>query len=175
MNPIIFNPNIENYAPLLYFGFGGLLFISTSLFVSYLLRPSNPTPSKLEVYESGEETIGSSQAGFSIRYFQIAILFLLFEVDIILLFTYLIKASEQGFLAASPFSAIQLLFFILLLALGLWYPWKKGNLEWEKPEPARIQESGLVPPEVYLNRINELLKLNSSRTEETRIEENGFS
>ncbi len=152
MNSIAFNPQIDSYLPLLIFGGGALLFMGISLSISALLRPSKPTQPKLEVYESGEDTLGNAQAGFNIRYFQIALLFILFEVDIILLFPYVIKAAEPNFLSANPLITIQLLFFFLLLVLGLWYPWSKGNLEWEKGTPDQLVSPSSVPDAVYEKR-----------------------
>lgn len=165
MKPIELNPNIGQYLPIVIFGLGALAFMVISLLISGLLRPNKPTPAKLAVYESGEETIGSAQSAFHVKYVQLALIFLLFEVDIILLFPYIMGMETNALGGISTQSAMQLLLFMVLLALGLWYPWQKGNLQWEIPEPKLAEAPKWVPAETYKQRSSELKSLNQKTPE----------
>jgi len=159
---ITFNPNVGAYLPLLVFGGGAMLFMGISLGISALLRPKKPTDAKLTVYESGEDTVGSAQAGFNIRYFRVALLFILFEIDVVLLFPYLIKAGEPNYLKSHVEVVVQLLIFIGMLALGLWYAWAKNYLEWNIPAPEPLVSLNNLPASVYEKRTAELEAINKS-------------
>ncbi len=130
---------------------GGLLFVSGALLVSRLIRPSRPNPEKLASYESGEEPIGSPWVQFNVRFYVIALIFILFEVEIVFLFPWAtIFANKE--LGWYPF--IEMLIFIGLLALGLAYAWKNGHLDWIKPKPEVAEFKSPVPKELY-KKINE--------------------
>jgi NADH-quinone oxidoreductase subunit A len=96
------------------------------LFAHAALGGSRPTPPKLEPYESGMWAIGSARERVPIRYYLIAMLFILFDIEIIFLFPWAVVSRRLG-----TFGLIELLVFIGVLGLGLVYAWKRGALEWQ--------------------------------------------
>ena len=89
------------------------------------LRPSNPTPVKLDTYECGVETIGGRWNRFNFRYYMFAILFVIFDVEVVFLYPWATK-----FLKLELFALIEMLVFVLILLVGLTYAWRKRDLEW---------------------------------------------
>lgn len=100
----------------------GILMVVGSQLVSTL----RPTPVKGEPYESGIRPLGDTREGFAVKYYVVAILFLVFDVEVVILFAWGAVARDLGLLG---FTAI--LIFLALLIIGLVYEWKKGALEWE--------------------------------------------
>jgi len=135
----------------LLFIIGGLLFVTSALLVSRLIRPNRPNPEKLTSYESGEEPIGSPWIQFNVRFYVIALIFILFEVEVVFLFPWatIFSNKELGWL---PF--IEMVIFIGLLALGLAYAWKQGHLDWIQPKQEISEFKSPVPKELY-KKINE--------------------
>jgi len=105
-----------------------VLFVTVSVFVAKLLRPSRPTHEKQLTYECGEDIIGSPWVQFNIRFYVVALIFLIFDVEIVLLipWAYVYKSfGIGGFLVGA--------IFLILLGLGMAYEWRKGDLEWSRP------------------------------------------
>jgi len=153
---------LSEFGEVLLFIIGGIIFILGGLFTSKLIRPHRPNPEKLSTYESGEEAISSASPQFNIRFYIIALIFLLFEVEIAFLFPWsTIFAHEQLIKETQGlwgwFSLIEMLVFILVLALGLVYAWVNGHLEWVKPDPKPTEFTSPVPKEYY-DAINEKYK-----------------
>ncbi|MGH2406332.1 MAG: NADH-quinone oxidoreductase subunit A [bacterium] len=94
--------------------------------VHALLGGSRPTPPKLEPYESGVWPIGSARERVPIRYYLIAMLFILFDIETVFLYPWAVVARRLG-----VFGLIEMLVFIGVLGLGLVYAWKRGALEWQ--------------------------------------------
>ncbi|MGH2372962.1 MAG: NADH-quinone oxidoreductase subunit A [bacterium] len=91
-----------------------------------VLGGSRPTPPKLEPYESGVWAIGSARERIPIRYYLIAMLFILFDIETVFLYPWAVVARRLG-----VFGLIEMLVFIGVLGLGLVYAWKRGALEWQ--------------------------------------------
>ena len=110
----------------------GAAFVPLTLFVGKLIRPHNPHPEKNTTYECGEEPQGSAWVQFNLRFYTIAILFIIFEVEIALIFPVIAvfkdKVGESMGLGLLAFSEI--FFFIGILVLGLCYAWVKKDLNW---------------------------------------------
>lgn len=107
------------------FLFIGGLIIGITLYIAKLLRPNNPQPQKYETYECGEELEGPSWIQFNIRFYVIALIFIVFDVEIIFLFPWAVVFKQLGL-----FAFIEMLVFIGILLVGLAYAWKRGDLEW---------------------------------------------
>ena len=90
-----------------------------------LVRPSNATGDKYVSYESGVDPVGHQWAQSPIRYYVFALLFVLFDVEAVFIFPWAIQLEDYGW-----FGAIEMIVFILLLALGLLYAWRKKVLQW---------------------------------------------
>jgi NADH-quinone oxidoreductase subunit A len=101
-----------------------------------LLRPSNPHPAKLSTYECGEPPSGSAWINFNIRFYLIALVFVIFDVE--LAFIYPVVTVFRDWIARGQglFALVEIAVFIGILAVGLVYVWVKGDLEWLKRLPA---------------------------------------
>ena len=117
---------LEQYFPILLFiafGIGlGLVMVGAGSFVS----PNHPDPEKLSPYECGFEAFEDARMKFDVRYYLIAILFILFDLEIAFLFPWAVVLPEIGF-----FGFASMMVFLLILVIGFIYEWKKGALEWE--------------------------------------------
>lgn len=91
-----------------------------------LLGPKNPNKEKLKTYESGMEPIGSAHERFSVKYYMVAVLFILFDIEIVFMYPWAVNFRSLGL-----FAYIEMIFFILTLAVGYIYIFKKGALKWD--------------------------------------------
>jgi NADH-quinone oxidoreductase subunit A len=142
---------------LLFFG-GAVVFIALVMITAFLIRPSRPNREKLSVYECGEEPSGSAWGRFNIRFYVIALIFVLFDVEIVFLFPWATVFARRSLMEATSgqwgwFALGEMFIFIAILSLGLAYAWKKGFLEWEKPQNDGPLLMPAPPDEKYL-RIN---------------------
>ena len=106
-----------------------IIFVVVALFVARLIRPHRPTKEKLTTYECGENPEGSPWIKFNIRFYVVALIFLIFDVEVVLLIPWALVYQQFGF-TGYLLGAI----FLILLALGMAYEWRKGDLEWAKPK-----------------------------------------
>ncbi len=105
-------------------------FVPIGLLVAKLIRPSRPTKEKNVIYECGEETVGSSWVKFNIRFYVVALIFIIFDVEVVLLFPWALTYKNfgvPGFLVG--------IIFLIILVLGMAYEWRKGDLDWDRPKP----------------------------------------
>lgn len=119
-------------------------FVMIALIAAKLIRPSRPTHEKLLTYECGEDIIGSPWVKFNIRFYVVALIFLIFDVEVVLLIPWAFVYQEFG-IAGFMIGFI----FLFLLGLGMAYEWRKGDLEWARPKvvPPKISEPA-APEEV---------------------------
>ena len=118
---------IINYFPILISFIVALGFVVTTMVVTHLLGPKRKSKVKLESFECGIESVGNARFPVSIRYFMTAILFVLFDVEVIFFYPYAVnfnKLELEGLLAV--------IMFVGFFLLGFFYVLKKGALEWEK-------------------------------------------
>lgn len=99
------------------------------LVLGLLVGPRRPTPVKLAPYESGIEPIGQAQRRMPIQFYLIATLFIVFDIEVIFLYPWAISFRRLGL-----FALVEMVIFVLILAVGYFYLWKKGALEWQKIE-----------------------------------------
>ena len=117
---------LRDYATILIF-----LFISIGLgfafiVVNFLFSPSNPDPEKLSAYECGFEPFSDSRMEFDIRFYLVAILFIIFDLEIAFLFPWAVSLKNIGALGF-----YSMMFFLFILTVGFIYEWKNGALDWE--------------------------------------------
>ena len=105
-----------------------ILFVVVAIFVARLLRPKRPTFENLTTYECGENPEGSPWVKFNIRFYVGALIFLIFDVEVVLLIPWAVVYKELGIIGYL-LGAI----FLILLGVGMAYEWKKGDLEWARP------------------------------------------
>ncbi|MBS1160400.1 MAG: dehydrogenase subunit [Proteobacteria bacterium] len=123
---------MENYFPILMFVLVGVAIGVLPVAMGFLLAPSRPDPEKLSPYECGFEAFEDARMKFDVRYYLIAILFILFDLEIAFLFPWAtifkdIVATES----IKLFGFIEMLVFVAILVIGYVYAWAKGALEWE--------------------------------------------
>ena len=117
---------LQNYFPILLFVIVGLLVGVGPIVLGKVLAPNRPDPEKLSPYECGFEAFEDARMKFDVRYYLIAILFILFDLEIAFLFPWAVVLKELG---AYGFGVM--VEFLAVVTLGLVYMWKKGALEWE--------------------------------------------
>ena len=118
--------NLESYLPVLLFIVVGLVIGAAPMALGKLLSPSRPDPEKLSPYECGFEAFEDARMKFDVRYYLVAILFILFDLEIAFLFPWAVSLREIG-----PAGFWAMMIFLLILIVGFAYEWKKGALEWE--------------------------------------------
>ncbi|RKU24337.1 NADH-quinone oxidoreductase subunit A [Candidatus Poribacteria bacterium] len=119
-----------DYLPILLLGLFAVLFAAINLGLTHLLGPKRPNRVKLSVYESGVQPIGDARQRFTIRFDLIAMLFIIFDIEVVFLYPWAVvfkKFSETSGL----FILVEMLVFIGILLLGYIYAWKKGGLTWD--------------------------------------------
>jgi NADH-quinone oxidoreductase subunit A len=117
---------LENYFPVLLFILVGLAIGVIPLVLGRLLGPNRPDAAKLSPYECGFEAFEDARMKFDVRYYLVAILFILFDLEIAFLFPWAIVLKEIGM-----FGFVSMMIFLAILVVGFIYEWKKGALEWE--------------------------------------------
>lgn len=116
---------ITDYTGVLIFLFIGIGFVTIMFSLSYVLRPSKPTPEKLTTYECGNLPASDARGCVSVKYYLIAIIFVLFDVETAFMFPWAIVFRDFGI-----FGLVEMAIFLLVLLVGFYYAWKKGALEW---------------------------------------------
>lgn len=159
-NALLSNVTTEQAAflEILLFIVGALLFIGVGSLVSAWLRPHRPNAEKLSTYESGESPTGSAWGQFNARFYVIGLIFILFEVETVLLFPWAVVWGNRELHQATDglwtrYMALAGTVFILILAIGLAYGWAKGHLNWVRPPLPLTSCSSKVPRKHY-ERIN---------------------
>jgi NADH-quinone oxidoreductase subunit A len=114
-----------NYVPIFIFVAVVGILIPLTLVLAKLVRPENPSRTKLMPYECGIDPVDNSRGRYTVRYYLVAILFVVFDVETIFLFPWAVKFKALG-----VFGLIEMLIFLGILVVGYIWIWKKGALEW---------------------------------------------
>ena len=117
---------LENYLPVLIFLVLGVVFGMVPVALNYVLGPSRPDQDKLSPYECGFEAFEDSRMKFDVRFYLVAILFIIFDLEIAFLFPWAVVLEDIGM-----FGFVAMMIFLAILVVGFIYEWKKGALEWE--------------------------------------------
>ncbi len=116
-----------------------IVFVAGGLVTNYFIRPAKPNELKLSIYECGEDPIGSGWLKFNIRFYVVALIFILFDVEIVFLFPWAVVYKQMGVLAFS-----EMLVFLAILIVGFAYVWVKGDLDWVRPTPYVAEMNDLI-------------------------------
>ena len=116
----------QNYLPILIFIAVGIAFGILPIIAGFVLGPRRPNPEKLSPYECGFEAFEDSRMKFDVRYYLVAILFIIFDLEIAFSFPWAIVLDQIGL-----FGFVAMMIFLGILVIGFIYEWKKGALEWE--------------------------------------------
>ena len=117
---------LTEYLSIIIFLFISLFLSIGFIVVNFLASPSNPDPEKLSAYECGFEAFDDSRMEFDVRFYLVAILFIIFDLEIAFLFPWAISLGNLGALGFWS-----MMIFLGILTIGFIYEWKKGALEWE--------------------------------------------
>jgi len=125
---------LGNFSLVLVFLIVGALFIFATLLAGRFVRPRNPGAVKGETYECGEPAVGPAWINFNIRFYQLALIFVIFDVEAALIFP--VAAVYKGWISNKMglIALIEVLLFVFILVVGLIYVWAKRDLEWVKKE-----------------------------------------
>jgi NADH-quinone oxidoreductase subunit A len=115
-----------NYVPIVMFAVLGAIAGLAPLIIGIFLRPHRPYRAKLLPYESGSPLFMDARVQFPMRYYIIAMLFVIFDIEIVFMFPWAVVFNKLGLLGL-----IEMGVFIAILVVGYWYAWKKGALEWD--------------------------------------------
>ena len=117
---------LQDYLSIIIFLFVALALSLGFIFLNYIFSPKNPDPEKLSAYECGFEPFDDSRMEFDVRFYLVAILFIIFDLEIAFLFPWAISLGNLG---ALGFWSMML--FLFILTIGFVYEWKKGALDWD--------------------------------------------
>ena len=144
---------IEQFGYVAAFLGAGILFLGLILTLARFIRPNRPNVEKNSTYESGEAPVGNANIRFNPRFYVIALLFVLFEIELVFLFPTATLLKDKALSVAAPefpmYAVFEILLFVGILALGLAFAWVKGYLNWEKPETAAEKLNIPIPDSVY--------------------------
>ena len=117
----------RDFGTILFATLVGIILVAVPLLISKLVAPANKTREKLDTYECGEEVEGSAWLQFNIRFYVIALIFLIFDVEVVFLFPWAVVFKDMGIVAL-----VEMGIFLTILLVGLAYVWVKGDLDWVK-------------------------------------------
>jgi len=152
-----------DYLTVLLFACVGLAFVFVNIIVASVLRPRRKVDTGLETYECGEETIGDAWIQFDIRYYTVALVYVIFAVEIAFLFPWALvlgdAVRDQGAAAGmgiGAFALVEGVLFIVILFLGLAYVWAKGDLDWVLTYSSPHYQPPEKRKKIYLPRVAEI-------------------
>lgn len=147
--------SITEFGKVLIFLITGLLAVGFAFAVNKLIAPHHPNPEKNSSYECGEETTGNSWIQFNSRFYVIALIFLLFDVEMIFVFPWATVFSDKALITEDArwgwLAFSEMLIFIGILLLGLVYVWRKKDLEWIRPVLFLPKVNTTIPITAYQN------------------------
>ena len=117
---------LKDYFPIMLFLFIALGLSIGFIVLNFVFSPKNPDPEKLSAYECGFEPFNDSRMEFDVRFYLVAILFIIFDLEIAFLFPWAISLGKIGL-----FGFVSMMIFLFILTVGFIYEWKKGALDWE--------------------------------------------
>ena len=117
---------LQDYLSIIIFLFIAIILSAGFIVLNFFLSPRNPDPEKLSAYECGFEAFGDSRMEFDVRFYLVAILFIIFDLEIAFLFPWAISLGDLGALGFWS-----MMIFLFILTIGFVYEWKKGALDWD--------------------------------------------
>ncbi|RRN77154.1 NADH-quinone oxidoreductase subunit A [Pseudoxanthomonas sp. SGD-10] len=144
---------ITEFGKVLIFLIIGVILVAATAFLSKIIAPNNPNAIKNSSYECGEETTGSSWVQFNSRFYVIALIFLLFDVEMIFVFPWATVFADQELVAFDSrwgwLAFTEMMIFIGILLLGLVYVWRKKDLNWIRPNSTLPSVETNIPLSAY--------------------------
>lgn len=144
---------LSEYGKILFIAIVGILLVCMTFFLARILSPKKPNPKKQSTYECGEETVGSAWVQINPRFYVIALVFLLFDVELIFVFPWATVFGSRELIAADArwgwFTLVEMGVFLGILIVGLVYVWKRGDISWIKPAHVQPRVSVGIPAAAY--------------------------
>ena len=163
---------LSAYGSILLLGIVGILLVCVTIYLAKILSPHKPNSIKLSTYECGEETTGSSWVQFNPRFYVIALVFLLFDVELIFVFPWSTVYAHLGLIQADSrwawFAMAEMAIFIGILILGLLYVWKRGDLNWIKPSHSIPRIQTAIPEHAYDNLNSKVYQVKDYKSTDTQ-------
>ncbi|MCK6554954.1 NADH-quinone oxidoreductase subunit A [Candidatus Binatia bacterium] len=131
-----------HFANVLVFASLAVAFVTVMLLLGRLVRPHNPEPLKLTTYECGEPPTGTAWMNFNIRFYLVALIFVIFDVEVAFLYPVAAVYRDWVLNGMGAFAFLEIALFLGILFVGLAYVWAKGDLAWIKKIPAETQPAG---------------------------------
>jgi NADH-quinone oxidoreductase subunit A len=150
---------VSQFGFVLLFFISGLLLVLLVMGIAHLLRPNRPNIEKNATYESGEQTEGTAHVSFNLRFYIVALIFILFDVELVILFPWATVFGDKQLVTESHgvwaiYAGAEMLIFVGILTLGLVYAWLHGHLEWIRPNQKPTDFKPVVPLDLY-KKVNE--------------------
>ncbi|GAB4455278.1 MAG: NADH-quinone oxidoreductase subunit A [Armatimonadaceae bacterium] len=120
---------LNSYIPVLVMGVFAVVLVAAFIILNFFLGPKRPTPQKLMPYECGVTPIGSARERFPIKFYLIAMLFIVFDIETVFLYPWAVIYRNSGGMIL--FNLFEMLVFVAILFVGYFYVWKRGAFEWE--------------------------------------------
>jgi NADH-quinone oxidoreductase subunit A len=143
---------IEQFGYVAAFLLAGIAFLGLILTLASFIRPNRPNEEKLSTYESGEEPIGNANTRFNPRFYVIALLFVLFEIELIFLFPWAVVFNQKTLREIplwTTYAIWEMILFVGMLSIGLAFAWRRGYLNWEKPIQETSDIDSPIPKDAY--------------------------
>ncbi|HEY0053958.1 MAG TPA: NADH-quinone oxidoreductase subunit A [Pedobacter sp.] len=144
---------LTEFGKIFIFLIAGIVLVCGTLLLSKLLAINKPTPLKLSSYECGEEPTGNSWLQFNTRFYVIALIFLLFDVEMVFIFPWTTVFAQKALILADPrwgwLTLIEMFIFVGILLIGLVYVWRKGDLDWIRPNQKLPVVENAIPLSIY--------------------------
>jgi NADH-quinone oxidoreductase subunit A len=153
---------LTDFGYILLFLISAIALIGVVLTVAKFLRPDRPNEEKLTTYESGEDPLGNANVQFNVRFYVVALIFVLFEIELLFLFPWAVVFGNEDLIEQTNgqwgwFAMAEMTVFVGILVLGLAYAWVKGYLDWVRPQPQIPEVKSPVPLDLY-KQVNEKYK-----------------
>ena len=156
--------NLFDYAPIAIMFLVAIGFAASQLLVTQLVGPRKRTATKLMPYECGKDPIGSARDKFSIKFYTVAVIFLLFDIEVLFMipfavaFKYLLAQEKISGIAFGAIAFVEILIFIGTLVVGYIYVWKKGTFDWGLQARAEAREEAKQMANLKRQNVSELKK-----------------
>ncbi len=156
--------NLFDYAPIGIMFLVAMGFAASQLLVTHLIGPRKRTATKLMPYECGKDPIGSARDRFSIKFYTVAVIFLLFDIEVLFMipfavaFKYLLAQEKISGVMFGTIALIEILIFITTLIVGYIYVWKKGTFDWGLQSRAEARAEAKAMAKINRENVIELKK-----------------
>lgn len=162
---------LSEYGKILLIAIVGIVLVCITILSAKFISPKKPNPEKLSTYECGEEPTGTAWTQINPRFYVIALVFLLFDVELIFVFPWATVFGNADFIMSDSrwgwFTLIEMAIFLAILIVGLVYVWKRGDIAWIRPTHVKPSVAVSIPAAAY-DELNQMTyEIRSSKEDST--------